>query len=230
MKKVMFSVFLCIMLIGVMGFAMAQNDSFDIESHQQGSEYGMMGGDDSGEDEIENETDDSDEDHFGLGKMIRGRVKAGVYTNENGDQIRVRELAQNRYEFIFGNYSAKTELEIEEETEGNRTKFKIKLKNGQDSKIKIMPEVASETALARLRLKVCNESRNCSIELKEVGQGNQTKLAYEARARKTFKILGFIKNREEVRTRIDAETGEVISTNRPWWAWMASEDDEADEN
>lgn len=93
-----------------------------------------------------------------------------------------------------------------------------------------MPNVASVRALARLRLKVCNETRNCSIELKEVGEGNKTRLVYEARARKTFKVLWLFKNREQVRTQIDAETGEVVSTKRPWWAWMASESDEADEN
>ena len=180
----------------------------------------------------ENETDDDygERRREGLGQMIRGRVRAGVYTNEAGDQIRVRELAQNRFEFTFGNHSARTELEVEEETEGNRTKFKIKLNNGRNAEIKIMPNVASATALARLRLKNCNESRNCSIELKEVGQGNKSRLVYEAKARKTFRIWGFIKNHEEVRTRIDAETGEEIDVKRPWWAWMASEDDEADEN
>ncbi|MBU2577083.1 MAG: hypothetical protein KKF50_05175, partial [Nanoarchaeota archaeon] len=128
------------------------------------------------------------------------------------------------------NFSARTELEINEETEGNRTRLKVMLKNGRNASLKIMPNVASATALARLRLKVCNESRNCSIELKEVGEGAKARLVYETRARKTFRIFGLFKNREQVQTQIDAETGEVVATKRPWWAWMASEDDEADEN
>jgi len=33
--------------------------------------------------------------------------------------------------------------------------------------IKIMPDVASEAALSRLRLRVCNETNNCTIELKD---------------------------------------------------------------
>ena len=69
--------------------------------------------------------------------------------------------------------------------------------------------------------------------LKEAKEKNRPlrlmRLVYEAKAKKTFKIFGFIKNREEVRTRIDAETGEEIDVKRPWWAWMASENDEADE-
>ena len=163
--------------------------------------------------------------------MIRGRVKAGVYTDEDGNQIRVSELAKNRVEFEFKNHSAETNLTIEEETENNRTKFKVKLNNGRNAEIKIMPNVASIKALKRLRLKRCNNtSVNCSIELKEVGEGNNSRLVYEVRARKTFKIWGFIRNREEVRIRIDAETGEEIEIKRPWWAWMATESDEADEN
>jgi hypothetical protein len=112
----------------------------------------------------------------------------------------------------------------------NATELRARLSNGKHARIKIMPETASKRALKRLRLKHCNETRNCTIELKEVGEGNRTRAVYEAKARKTFKIFGFIKNREEVLTQIDAETGEEIRSKRPWWAWMASESDEADEN
>ena len=192
--------------------------------------------DETGDDENETETDldenetVEDDDNPGLGQTIRNRVRAGTYISPEGAQIRVRELAQNRIQFFNGNYSVGTELGIEEETENNETTFNVNLNNGRNAEVKIMPNVASATALARLRLKVCNESRNCSIELKEVGQGNKTRLVYEARAKKTFRILGMFKNREQVQTQIDAETGEVVATNRPWWAWMASEEDEADEN
>ena len=61
-----------------------------------------------------------------------------------------------------------------------------------------MPETASERALLRLRLKNCNETRNCTIELKEVGEGNRTRVIYEAKARKTFKLFGLFKNREDL--------------------------------
>jgi len=166
----------------------------------------------------------------GLGQIIRRRVNAGVYTNEDGEQIRVRELAQNRFEFKFKDKSAETELEIEEETENNKTKFKAKLSNGRNAEIKIMPNVASEKALTRLRLKRCNSSEvNCSIELKEVGEGNNSRLAYEVLARKTFRLFGFIKNKEDVMNQIDAETGEEINNRRPWWSWLASEEDDAEE-
>jgi len=164
-----------------------------------------------------------------LGQIIRNRVKAGTYTSPQGEQIQVRELAQNRMRLQVGNGSVDCDcdrLNLTQEQVQNRTRLKAILSNGRNAEVKIMPDVASVKALARLRLKVCNESGNCSIELKEVGQGNQTRLAYEARARKTFRIFGFIKNRAEVRTQIDAETGDVIETKRPWWAWLASEREE----
>ena len=169
----------------------------------------------------------------GLGQTIRNRVKAGVYTNANGDQIQVKELAQNRMRLQVGNGSVDCDcnkLNLTQEQVQNRTKLKAMLSNGRNAEVKIMPNVASATALARLRLKNCDGSRNCSIELKEVGNGEKVRLVYEAKARKTFKIWGFIKNREQVQTQIDAETGEVVATKRPWWAWMASEPEEADEN
>jgi len=114
-------------------------------------------------------------------------------------------------------------------TEGNGSQLRIMLSNGRNAEIKIMPETASERALQRLRLKNCNESQNCTIELKEVGEGNKTRAAYEVKAEKTFKILGLFRNREKVLTQIDAETGEEIQTRRPWWSWLASEVDETEE-
>ncbi|NPE26843.1 hypothetical protein HNV12_02460 [Methanococcoides sp. SA1] len=106
--------------------------------------------------------------------------------------------------------------------------LKAKLSNGRNAQIKIMPEVASERALERLRLKNCNELHNCTIELKEVGEGNQTRAAYEVRARKTFRLLGLFKNQEEVLSQIDAETGEEIRTKRPWWSFLATEENETE--
>lgn len=119
----------------------------------------------------------------------------------------------------------RTRLELN--NEGNISELKARLSNGRNALVKVMPETASERALERLRLKNCNETRNCTIELKEVGKGNETRLAYEAVAEKRFRVFGIFKNKERIMTQIDAETGEVISTKRPWWSWLASEEKEA---
>jgi hypothetical protein len=70
-----------------------------------------------------------------------------------------------------------------------------------------------------------SENSRFNITLKEVGQGNETRAAYHAEAQKEFRILGLIKKQAKVQAEIDAETGEVISSKKPWWAFIASEDE-----
>lgn len=159
---------------------------------------------------------------------IRESLKEGEEINFSEARLMLKKINQEILALQMEKIRILTRLKLH--NEGNASELKARLSNGRNATIKIMPNVASATALARLRLKVCNESRDCTIELKEVGNGTRARLVYEARARKTFKIWGFIKNHEEVRTRIDAETGEEIDVKRPWWAWMASESEEADEN
>ncbi|MEK6935282.1 MAG: hypothetical protein AABW67_00685 [Nanoarchaeota archaeon] len=81
-----------------------------------------------------------------------------------------------------------------------------------------MPSTASETALARLRLKFCNETNNCTIILKEVGTGTEKRLVYQMKAQKNVRVLGLFKAKMNVEVNVDAETGKVISEHKPWWA------------
>jgi len=90
--------------------------------------------------------------------------------------------------------------------------------------VKIMPSTASATAIARLGIKNCNVSEGCTITLKETGAGNKTKAIYEVKAEKETKLFGFIKKNMEVTAEVDAETGEVISTKKPFWAFLAKEE------
>ena len=102
----------------------------------------------------------------------------------------------------------------------------VRLKNGRNAEVKIMPNNASEKALKRLRLKNCNETNDCSLELKEVGKGNKTRLAYEMKANKNSKLFGLFNKKMQVQSRVDAETGDVIDIKKPWWAFLASEKNE----
>lgn len=179
--------------------------------------------------EEEEEDDDDENGNQGLGQTIRNRVKAGSYTSPTGEQIRVRELAHNRLQLMVGNVSADCDCEVEEETENNKTKLKTKLSNGRDAEIKIMPNTASERALARLKLKVCSAENNCTIELKEVAvkrktkDGNETQLAYEVQAERHARILAMFRAKMQVKAEVDAETGEIIRVKKPWWAFLAYE-------
>ena len=90
-----------------------------------------------------------------------------------------------------------------------------------------MPDAASEIALSVLKAKC--EIRNCTVELKEVGvknnnETNKTKVAYEITTEKGSRFLFLFKNKMTLKARIDAETGEIISIKRPWWAFLAREE------
>jgi hypothetical protein len=154
--------------------------------------------------------------------QVRQMIQSGNYVNSDGNSMQIQN--ENGIKLKVGNVEAGSTLNIVQEMVQNRTKLNAQLSNGRNAEIKIMPDTASETAIARLRLKNCNETNNCTIQLKEVGQGNQTKLAYEVKAQKKARILGLFQARMEVQAQINAENGETIQTKKPWWAFLASEE------
>jgi hypothetical protein len=121
--------------------------------------------------------------------------------------------------------SLEIEQEIEIEDGENKTKFKVHLSNGRNAEIKIMPETASETALARLRLKVCNETNNCTIQLKEVGKDNETRASYEIQIERHTRILGIFRAKVQNKVHIDAESGNITAVEKPWWTFISAEED-----
>ena len=161
--------------------------------------------------------------------QTRARVMDGTHMTEDGKMIRVQNQANNRIRLEAEGVSADCACNLTQEQIQNRTRLNAKLSNGRNAEIKIMPNTASERALERLRLRVCSEENNCSIELKEVGEGEQAKLAYEMKVQKQSKFLGLFRKRMQVKAQIDSETGEVIRTKKPWWAFLASEPEEVEE-
>ena len=244
MKKLIFILILGILLASITSFSVIadlenKNGNSVIAADDECSVDADCGADETCQDgeceDIEEDDEDDEEENTGLGEVIRNKVKAGIYTSEEGEEIRVSEMARNRTRLRTDSIEAETELEIEEETEEdekmkNKTKLKVKLSNGRKAEIKIMPDAASERALERLRLKVCSAENNCTIELKEVGKKNQTgeerRLAYEVQAERHMRILGLFKTKAQVKAEIDAETGEIISVKKPWWAFLALESEE----
>ncbi len=211
MKKVLMFLFLGIFL---MGFAVAANGEQaqdTIDQYEVVASGGQRG----------------DSNKIQTSSEIRERVKikAGNYDIE-GKQIKIEERVNNKIRLNSQGISADTDLELEEDTTNSQSKLKATLSNGRNAEIKIMPDTASATALARLKLNVCSEENNCSIELKEVGQGENVRAAYEVKAQKQAKVFGLFKAKMQVESQIDAETGEVIQTKRPWWSFLATEEDE----
>ncbi|MGE0792920.1 MAG: hypothetical protein AB7V77_01925 [Candidatus Woesearchaeota archaeon] len=162
------------------------------------------------DEEIETELEVEDEE-----------IETELEVEEEGNRERVKERVKEKVK--LGQDEVETELEVEVDEEG---KIKAKMSNGNERTVKVMPSTASENAIKALSLHNCVEAEGCVIELKEVGNGNETKLAYEVKTEKEAKLFGFIKTKMKVQAQVDAENGEVIKTKKAWWAFMASEETE----
>jgi len=153
--------------------------------------------------------------------MTQQQIQQGSYINNNGEEMQLRN--ENGITLRVGDAEAHSSLNLTSEQSQNRTQLKTKLSNGRNAEIKVMPDTASQTAIQRLQITNCNSENNCSIELKEVGEGENVRAAYELKVQKEVKVLGLFRTKMQVQAQIDAENGEVIRTNRPWWAFLSSQ-------
>ena len=112
----------------------------------------------------------------------------------------------------------KTSLRIETGVQN-----RVLLSNGLYAEIRVMPDIATETAIARVRLNACSEENNCTVELREVRVNNEARASYEVRAEKEYRVFGLIRAKANVETNVDAETGAIINTNVPWWTRISTE-------
>jgi hypothetical protein len=144
-------------------------------------------------------------------------------TSNQGEAFQLKIQTNSEFGAIIrsqnGTAEAKTEMKMTQQQDGNQTKTYAELSNGMKAEIKVMPDTASEKALEVLGAK-CEET-GCQIELKEVGKGEETKAAYEIKAQKQVKVLGFIKTKMRTQAQIDAGTGEIVRTRNAWWGFLA---------
>lgn len=150
------------------------------------------------------------------------KAQSGSYTTEGGKQLQIQEQSGDMLQLKTGTASAQTKMQMTQEQTQTGTKLQVKLSNGQSSEVKIMPDAASVKAIERLQLKNCVSEEGCSIELKEVGQGEQIRAAYEIKTQKETKVFGLFKAKMQVQAQIDAENGEVIKASKPWWSFLAT--------
>jgi len=156
----------------------------------------------------------------------RVQVQDGEHLGENGQMFQIQTQANNQYRLEAGNISAECECQMTQEKIQNKTQLYAQLSNGKQAEIKVMPDVAADRALERLRLKVCSEDNNCTIELKEVGKNEKVQMAYEMQIQRHSKILGIFQKKMQVKMQVNAENGEVIRVKKPWWAFLATEPSE----
>jgi len=118
-----------------------------------------------------------------------------------------------------GEFEVETELEIDDEFEGNESDLGAFTSDGKRHKIKILPDRASEIAIEKFR------SKNFTIELREILHKNVPRVVYNIQTNKSGKFLGVFKLKMKIDGEIDPETGEVIGINKPWWAFLVTGED-----
>lgn len=214
MKKIFIFIIVTFLAIGLTS---AQN----IDAGSAGAESGAMDSGEGASESMQNESGDGETATVGGPEArIRGE---GQLTFESGQTMRFSEEGE-RLRLQTGEHSAEC---IGCNLSQENGKLKATMSNGRNAEIKVMPDQASENALQRLRMKSCNG--NCSIELKEVGSGENIKMAYEVKTQKKAKLFGIFEANMRVQAQVDAETGEIITSKKSWWAFMASEEDETEE-
>ena len=213
MKKTLTIIVTCLLVFNLMSLVLAEplRDSTGVY-HDEIIEAGGQG--------------DQEPNLIMAGEGVGVKVMAGESLEIEGRQMQIQQGINNQIRLQVGERSADCDCELRQEQIGNRTMLKMVLSNGNNAEIKVMPDVASETALNRLKLKTCSEENECSIELKETGQGNQIKAAYEIKVQRESRFLGLFKTRMQVQGQVDAETGEIIQLKKPWWAFLATEPQE----
>ena len=154
-------------------------------------------------------TDEENPTQEPTGESNTNTITVPISMTTQGDKIKIK--------------SGKVEAVTSESISVIESKLTMQTSNGRNAEIKIMPDTASEKAIERLKLKVCSEENNCTIQLKEVGKDSKYFVAYEIDANNEVKILGMFKKKMKVQAQIDAETGEVILIKKPWWSFLAKE-------
>lgn len=159
-----------------------------------------------------------------INEQLKNQSRVRVNTSQGAVEF---QKQGRRMSMMARGIRAETEMNITQNQTGNQSQLRAQLSNGRNARIMVMPDTASQQALEQLRLRVCSEENNCSIELKETGEGNQTRASYQVRAEKQARILGLFKTKMPVEAEVDAETGET-RTRKPWWAFLASESESED--
>jgi len=224
------------------------------ESDSDRSNSGSSDSNDNSEDDDSN-SDDDDDGNSGSSNSDRKRTKI---IDENGNKIEVRtetkikdgreetiekrkitrpdgtevtlktksEMREGR-ERVTNSIQVKgtevtTKLTVREEQRGEQSRLKAKLSTGIEQDILVLPDEAMVIALEELK------AGGIKIELSEFIDGDERRAVFSARTNNPGKFLGLFNTEVDLETLIDTETGEVIQTNRPWWAFLVVGQDKTD--
>jgi len=144
------------------------------------------------------------------------------FVNRNGTrkEVRIKKRISDgemEREIEFEGYNVSSKLKLKIAHEKDNVEMRVNLSNGEEKEIKILPNVASQTAINVFK------NKNITVELKEVKRGNNTAIVYEASSEKRVRLFGLFNVVAPLKTQIDSETGKVINFNKPWWYFLTSE-------
>jgi len=142
-------------------------------------------------------------------RTVNGNVREKINYEADGEELEV---------------GAGEGIKIEEESNATDYRLKARIRNGNVTNIKIMPDTASEIALERLR------ALNFTVELKEIKHKNVPKVVYNIETNKHGRFLGIFKLSMKVEGQIDPETGEFLGVSKPWWAFLVAGEDSPDKS
>ncbi|MGV8163090.1 MAG: hypothetical protein ACP5N2_07195 [Candidatus Nanoarchaeia archaeon] len=134
--------------------------------------------------------------------------------SNNGESIQIK--SENGFGLKSNGVEAKSQLQLRTQASEDGENVKVMLSNGKEADVKIMPNTASETAIQKLGLNNCVVEEGCTIELKEVGKGEEMEPVYEVETETEGKFLGLFKTRAKVKAQVSAETGEIVRIKKPF--------------
>lgn len=139
-----------------------------------------------------------------IGQVQSNYSNSNQTGQENAMQLRVQNQKQ---EYTFkNNQGQENKVKVQE-----NNRLRVNMSNGEQKELKLLPEVASETARQRLMMNGFN------LTLKEVGNGTNMSVRYRAEGEKQVRILGLFKSNAKVYVELDSDTGEVLENKSPWW-------------
>lgn len=144
---------------------------------------------------------------------------------EDGAKIR-EEMKKNESNFIerrimiANSVKAGSQLNLTVREEGNLSKIGVYLSDGRFTEVKYLPDQASAVALKAVNKGL--SGLESFIELKEITVNNKERVVYEIDASKEIKILGIFESDLKVKAYVDAENGEIVKLEKPWWTALAN--------
>ncbi len=219
MQKALVLMFLCFIVLGYTIMPVVLADNKGKGNSITGSVSGSNGDSDSSDG-----IDDSDEVSDDEAKeRIRERVKERL-KERDGKSVREIEMEferegekikiKRKIKFKDGEFEIETRLRVE----GNGSNLSILDSEGIKHRIRVTPERLRTLLLERL-----NASNVTNFSLEEIKHKNIPRVVYKINSDHPGRFLGIFKIALRAETQVDPETGEILSINGPWWAFLVAE-------